>query len=135
MEFLTVTREGNAAFVKMERPPANALSSQVIKELDYLLGELEANESIRAILLYGEGRFFLPELILKSLLRFKAERNSLNWRPVAKECLRKSKAFQNLLLPPSMGQRWEEGLNLQWHAISGLSAKMPKWAFRSFSLD
>lgn len=58
MEFLTVTKEGNAAFIKMERPPANALSSDMIKELDHHLEELADDKSIRAILLYGEGRFF-----------------------------------------------------------------------------
>lgn len=58
MEFLTVTKEGNAAFIKMERPPANALSTDMIKELDHQLEELADDKSIRAILLYGEGRFF-----------------------------------------------------------------------------
>lgn len=58
MGVLTVVKEGNAAFIKMDRPPANALSTEVIKELDQLFDELAAEKDVRAILLYGEGRFF-----------------------------------------------------------------------------
>ncbi len=58
MEFLTVSKEDNAAFIKIERPPANALSTAVIQELGQQMEELENDNSIRAILLYGEGRFF-----------------------------------------------------------------------------
>ncbi|WP_144463161.1 enoyl-CoA hydratase [Siminovitchia fortis] len=58
MEFLSVSKENNAAFIKMERPPANALSTAVIRELDRQLDELENDKDVRAILLFGEGRFF-----------------------------------------------------------------------------
>lgn len=58
MEFVTVTKEGNASFLKMERPPANALSRQVMQELASVFDELEHDPQTRAILLYGEGRFF-----------------------------------------------------------------------------
>ncbi|RST76299.1 enoyl-CoA hydratase [Siminovitchia acidinfaciens] len=58
MGVLSVTKEGNAALIKMERPPANALSTEVIKELEQLFDELSNDKDVRAILLYGEGRFF-----------------------------------------------------------------------------
>jgi enoyl-CoA hydratase len=58
MEFLNVTTENQVAFVTIQRPPANALSSGIIKELSALLDELETNNEIRVIVLHGEGKFF-----------------------------------------------------------------------------
>jgi len=58
MKFVTVAKEGNAAFVKMERPPANALSRQMIGELSEAFEQLRGDQETRAVLLYGEGRFF-----------------------------------------------------------------------------
>ncbi len=58
MEFLTVEKEGRVATIQLNRPPANALSSSLIEELANVFDELEHDSKIRAILLYGEGRFF-----------------------------------------------------------------------------
>lgn len=58
MKFITVTKEGNAAFLKMERPPANALSRQMVEELSEAFEQLGHDQETRAVLLYGEGRFF-----------------------------------------------------------------------------
>lgn len=46
------------ATIKVNRPPANALSSRVLKELSAILDEFETNEDVRVILIHGEGRFF-----------------------------------------------------------------------------
>ncbi len=46
------------ATITVNRPPANALSSGVLKELSAILDEIEGNEEIRVILIHGEGRFF-----------------------------------------------------------------------------
>jgi enoyl-CoA hydratase len=46
------------ATITIERPPANALSSGLLKELSAVLDEIEPNEEIRVILIHGEGRFF-----------------------------------------------------------------------------
>ena len=58
MENLSWTLEGNVASVLIQRPPANALASGLISEIDALLNELEENRDVRVILLKGEGRFF-----------------------------------------------------------------------------
>ncbi len=46
------------AIVTIQRPPANALSSGLILEINSLLDEFENNEEVRLILLHGDGRFF-----------------------------------------------------------------------------
>jgi enoyl-CoA hydratase len=58
MGFLHWSHEEFIATIKIERPPANALSSQVLKELSGILDEMEFRQDIRVIVLRGEGRFF-----------------------------------------------------------------------------
>lgn len=58
MEFLTVKKEEGVAVVTINRPPANALSRALILEVDSLLDQLEGDDSIRVIVLHGEGKFF-----------------------------------------------------------------------------
>jgi enoyl-CoA hydratase len=58
MEHLSWSLEGKTAHVSIQRPPANALASGLIREIDAILDELEGNREVRVILLKGEGRFF-----------------------------------------------------------------------------
>ncbi|WP_053367331.1 enoyl-CoA hydratase [Bacillus sp. FJAT-27245] len=58
MEFLKWTNEGGIADIVIQRPPANALSSQVLKELSSILDEIETDREIKVLLIRGEGRFF-----------------------------------------------------------------------------
>ncbi|MFD3445380.1 enoyl-CoA hydratase [Microbacteriaceae bacterium 4G12] len=58
MSFLSLTVEDHVALLQINHPPANAMSSHVIKEVDELLNQIEQDETVRAVLVYGEGRFF-----------------------------------------------------------------------------
>ncbi|WP_316570903.1 enoyl-CoA hydratase [Neobacillus sp. YIM B06451] len=58
MEFLKWSNEGGIAEIVIQRPPANALSSLVLKELSSILDEIETDREIKVLLLRGEGRFF-----------------------------------------------------------------------------
>ncbi|MER1987070.1 MAG: enoyl-CoA hydratase [Solibacillus sp.] len=58
MEFLRWTVEEGVAVVTIARPPANALSQGLIRDVNALLDEMEHKEDVRVIVLYGEGRFF-----------------------------------------------------------------------------
>jgi enoyl-CoA hydratase len=58
MDFFRVAKEEFVAVVTFSRPPANALSSAVLKELSTILDELETDPDVRVVLLHGEGRFF-----------------------------------------------------------------------------
>ncbi len=42
----------------INRPPANALSQGLIKEVDELLNAVEHDDAVRVIVFHGEGRFF-----------------------------------------------------------------------------
>lgn len=58
MEHLSWSHEDFVATIKIDRPPANALSSGLLQELANVLDEVEKNDDIRVILVHGEGRFF-----------------------------------------------------------------------------
>lgn len=58
MKLLRLTKENNVAVVTINHEPANALSSNVLKELSILLDSIEQDDQVRAVVLHGEGRFF-----------------------------------------------------------------------------
>lgn len=58
MTLITVEKDGYVALAKINHPPANALSSKLIEEVNQLLTKVERDEDVRVVVLYGEGRFF-----------------------------------------------------------------------------
>ena len=58
MEYLKWSYQNNIATITIARPPANALSSGLLRELSAVLDEIEPNREIRVIVIHGEGRFF-----------------------------------------------------------------------------
>ncbi|WP_453994562.1 enoyl-CoA hydratase [Bacillus nitroreducens] len=58
MEFFKVKIDEYIATITFNRPPANALSSNVLKELTSLLDTIESNDDVRVLVIHGEGRFF-----------------------------------------------------------------------------
>src|SRR5699024_8202801 len=58
MSTLSLEIENHIATLTIESPPANALSSQLIQDLDDQLNAITADESVKAVVIKGEGRFF-----------------------------------------------------------------------------
>lgn len=58
MEYLKWSHKDHIAKITIDRAPANALSSHVLKEFSSVLDEIEKVEDIRVVLIHGEGRFF-----------------------------------------------------------------------------
>ena len=58
MEYLKWSYQDSIATITIARPPANALSSGLLRELSAVLDEIEPNLDIRVIVIHGEGRFF-----------------------------------------------------------------------------
>ncbi|MFO7171784.1 MAG: enoyl-CoA hydratase-related protein [Bacillota bacterium] len=54
-EYVKVHLEDGYAVVTLDRPPVNALSRQVLAELDEALRDLEAREEVRAVVIRGAG--------------------------------------------------------------------------------
>lgn len=73
MEFLKWSSEERIATITIQRPPANALSSGLLKELSAVLDEIEANSEIRVIVIHGEGRFFSAGADIKEFTEVQSE--------------------------------------------------------------
>jgi enoyl-CoA hydratase len=58
LEYLKVSVENRIATITLQRPPANALSQWMLRELSAVIDGLEKNDQARVILIHGEGRFF-----------------------------------------------------------------------------
>ncbi|MCZ8536223.1 enoyl-CoA hydratase [Paenisporosarcina quisquiliarum] len=71
MEFLSWTVENHVAKVTINRPPANALSRALILEVNELLNAVEHDDSVRVIVLHGEGRFFSAGADIKEFTSIK----------------------------------------------------------------
>lgn len=58
MKFLKWSYKDKIATITIQCPPANALSTGLLKELSSVLDEIEPNRDIKVILIHGDGRFF-----------------------------------------------------------------------------
>ncbi|MEI3613623.1 enoyl-CoA hydratase-related protein [Pseudogracilibacillus sp. SO30301A] len=67
-EFVHVSYEKNLALVEIDSPPANALSSNCIRELRAIVSELDQNEDVFAVIITGHGRFFVAGADIKEFI-------------------------------------------------------------------
>lgn len=58
MEYLSWSHGDSVATITIQRPPANALSNGLLRELSAVLDEIEPNKEIKVVVIHGEGRFF-----------------------------------------------------------------------------
>jgi enoyl-CoA hydratase len=57
-QYFLVKQEDRIATITINHPPANALSSPLLRELSAVFDELENNDTVKVIVLHGQGRFF-----------------------------------------------------------------------------
>lgn len=58
MSTISYEKNNHVAILTIQKPPANALSSTLIKDIDGKLDDIENDDDIKAVLLKGEGKFF-----------------------------------------------------------------------------
>ncbi|MGM8215545.1 enoyl-CoA hydratase [Bacillaceae bacterium W0354] len=82
MKHLTWSKEKHIATVIINSPPANALSSGILLDLSKVLDEVEKDESVKALVLKGEGRFFSAGADIKE---FTSLQNESDYASLAKK--------------------------------------------------
>src|SRR5699024_807282 len=55
---VSFSKTEHVAKITIDSPPANALSSSIITEINQQLDKVEDDPSIKTVVLHGEGRFF-----------------------------------------------------------------------------
>lgn len=68
MEFLKLSTDEGVAIITIVRPPANAMSQTLVKEIDKALDTIEVDSSTRVVVIHGEGRFFSAGADIKEFL-------------------------------------------------------------------
>lgn len=66
--FSTITKDGAIAIVAINHAPANALSSACIADLRATFKQLGADDTVHAIIVTGEGRFFVAGADIKEFV-------------------------------------------------------------------
>ncbi|NGQ94418.1 enoyl-CoA hydratase [Brevibacillus sp. SYP-B805] len=66
---LRLAVEDRVAVLTINHPPANALNQTALQELDSVLTQLESDPQVKAIVLTGEGRFFVAGADIKEFTR------------------------------------------------------------------
>jgi enoyl-CoA hydratase/carnithine racemase len=66
-EFVRVETEAAVGTIRLDRPPMNALSAQVVDELAAAAAQVSADDQIRAVVIYGGARVFAAGADIKEM--------------------------------------------------------------------
>ena len=81
MSTLSLSVHEHIATLTIQSPPANALSTAILKDLDHQLDQIVDDPSIKAVILKGEGRFFSAGADIKE---FTSLQNASDYEILAK---------------------------------------------------
>ncbi|MFP3339649.1 enoyl-CoA hydratase-related protein, partial [Micrococcus sp. SIMBA_131] len=73
MEFINISNENKVAHITLNRPPANAVASDVLRELSEAFTLIEDDRKTKVILISGEGIFFSAGADIKGFSTFGTE--------------------------------------------------------------
>jgi len=69
-KFVSCVVEDHIAVITLDNPPINALSLDVVKELEQGLEELQGDDTLRVVILTGKGKAFVAGANMKVFLEF-----------------------------------------------------------------
>lgn len=67
-QYIHVKKEQHIAVIEIDHAPANALSSQVIKELRKVINHVDNDFDVHAVIITGAGRFFIAGADIKEFI-------------------------------------------------------------------
>jgi enoyl-CoA hydratase len=74
LDFVKYESDGPVATITVDHPPANALSNQVLAEIEASLSQAESDAGVRAVIFTGEGeKFFIAGADIKEFLTIPKE--------------------------------------------------------------
>lgn len=112
MSFLHVNVEDRVAVITIDKAPANALSSAVLKELSFVLDELKNQEEVRVILLRGEGRFFSAGADIKEFTTVETGEEFARLAQFGQDLFEKMETFPKPIIAAIHGAALGGGLEL-----------------------
>lgn len=93
---LSLKKESQIAVITLTNPPANAISAQLIAELDARFTELADDAEVKVVILHGEGRFFAAGADIKE---FTELTHANEFRETAREGQRVFRMIETMTKP------------------------------------
>lgn len=112
MNTLHLHKEGQVAYVAITRPPANALASELLQDLSSMLDLIEEQDDIRAVVLYGEGRFFSAGADIKEFTTVESEAAFSKLSVKGQELFERIETFKKPVIASIHGAALGGGLEL-----------------------
>ncbi|CAM3752100.1 enoyl-CoA hydratase [Mesobacillus zeae] len=107
-----MTSENRVADITITRPPANALSSGLLKELSAILDEIEADQEIRAVVIHGEGKFFSAGADIKEFTTIKTGEEFSRLSEYGQKVFERMETFSKPIIAAIHGAALGGGLEL-----------------------
>lgn len=111
-QFVTITVTHRTAKVMLSNPPANVLSMAVLKELDQVFAELEADEGVAAVVLTASGRFFCAGADVKELASLATSYQGMDFAGRGQALLNRIERFDKPVIAAINGACLGGGLEL-----------------------
>lgn len=112
MEYLKWSSEERVATITIARPPANALSTGLIKELEAVLDQIEANDEVRVVLIHGEGKFFSAGADIKEFTTVKTGEGFAKLSGGGQDLFERMESFSKPIIAAIHGAALGGGLEL-----------------------
>jgi enoyl-CoA hydratase len=112
LEYLKWSNQDGIAVITIDRPPANALSSGLLRELSAVLDEVEPNHDIKVIVIHGEGRFFSAGADIKEFTTVSSSEGFANLGKYGQELFDRMEKFPKPIIAGIHGAALGGGLEL-----------------------
>jgi enoyl-CoA hydratase len=134
LEYLKWSKENAIATITISRPPANALSSGLLRELSAVLDEIEPNREIRVIVIHGEGRFFSAGADIKEFTTIDSSAGFANLGKAGQDLFERMEKFPKPIIAAIHGAALGGGLELAMACHIRLVSETAKLGLPELSL-
>jgi enoyl-CoA hydratase len=112
LEYLKWSNQDSIATITIQRPPANALSQGLLRELSAVLDEIEPNRDIKVIVIHGEGRFFSAGADIKEFTTVSSSEGFANLGKYGQDLFNRMEKFPKPIIAAIHGAALGGGLEL-----------------------
>jgi enoyl-CoA hydratase len=134
MSLLSIKKEDYIAYITLNSPPANALSSSLLKEISAALDELEGQADIKAIIVHGEGRFFSAGADIKEFTTIENGRQFAELASLGQRVFDRMEKFSTPIIAAIHGAALGGGLELAMACHIRLVTKSTKLGMPELTL-
>lgn len=112
LEYLKWSYQDSIATITIGRPPANALSQGLLRELSAALDEIEPNRDIKVVVIHGEGRFFSAGADIKEFTTVSSSEGFANLGKYGQDLFDRMEKFPKPIIAAIHGAALGGGLEL-----------------------